>query len=148
MNLTSIRYAVARVAAASIILTGALSLGIAHADVAGAYCGTADEYGLTLNVGWGLESNYGDPQCGNSGWAYPYGLDGHYRGLVADIATDGSCVYVRYADGWPIIYNAIQGYSCYLGSVYDFYDQDGTTFALFRLEYNWGTSAWYWNSGY
>lgn len=126
-----------------------MAISVHEAKTAGAYCGLADEYGLVLAPGWGREANYGDPQCGNSGTTYPYGLDGHYRGIVTDTLTDGSCVYAHYADGWPVIYDAIQAYSCSSsGSIYDFYDKDGNTYALFRLEKYMGATAWFWNNGY
>ena len=145
-----------RIAVFAVVVASVVAIGLVRPRPASAYCGLNDEYGLTLvaNSGsgtptWGTEANYGDPQCGNSGTTYPYGLDGHYRGIIADTLTDGSCVYAHYVDGWPVVYDATQATSCSSGgTVYHFYDQDGTTYSLFRLEKYMGSTAWYWNNGY
>lgn len=113
---------------------------------AAAYCTLSDEYTVPISVFWGREEGYGDPQCGTFGTSYPYGNNGHYRGKVFDPYTDGSCVSVRYSDGF---YNGVQASSCNSsGITYNFYDQTGDYAAYLRLERNQGTTGWYLSSGY
>lgn len=116
------------------------------ASPAGAYCTLNDEYTFWIEAGWGREAGWGDPQCGAFGWAYPYGNNGHYRGIVQDLVTDGSCVSARYADG---SYNGIQASSCNSsGIIYNFWDQNGDYAAFMRIERNQGPTTWYLSNGY
>lgn len=130
----------------ALALLGASVFTFAPTNPASAYCRLGDEYTLTYSLSWGREEGYGDPQCGSAGWAYPYGNNGHYRGRVRDMVTDGSCVSVRYSDG---SYNGVQASSCdSAGIVYHFYDQTGDYASYFRLERNQGPSSWVYTIGY
>jgi hypothetical protein len=127
-------------------LLAAVTTLVGSASPADAYCTLTDEYTRSISIYWGQEEGYGDPQCGHAGWAYPYGNDGHYRGRVRDVYTDGSCVSVRYADG---SYYGVQASSCdSAGVVYHFYDQNGDYAAYVRIERSSGASSWYLSNGY
>ncbi len=127
------------------LITQATGLTLAT-QPAGALCTLYDEFGYSVDTGWGREEPYGSPQCGPDGYAYPYGNNGHYRGIVKDILTDGSCVSVRYSDG---SYYRIQATSCdAAGYIHSFYDQTGNYSAYARLERNQGVSGWYYSNGY
>lgn len=69
-----------------------------------------------------------------------------YVGWVADIMTDGSCVYAQYHDG---SYTGVQGQSCdSAGFRYRFNDQTGDTSAVYRVYVDYYTPAYRSNVGY
>jgi hypothetical protein len=72
--------------------------------------------------------------------------DGFYRGLIRDILTDGSCIWVQYRDG---AYFGTQGQACTTSFVeITFQDQTGDQRAQFRLCRRQGCGEWVAAEGY
>lgn len=118
-------------AALALVAATSASQVLIPAEPASALCSNGFGGPLEMRTSWGQEdpSEYagGPTTCDN---------DNYYNGVIFDILTDGSCVWIWYYD---VGYSAVQQTSCNAsGNWYQFWDTNSDSYADVQMCRNQG----------